>query len=57
MLVPDPRRITDEDLETILDEAGRLSGFEEIQSFLETKAEDRFSYYLFTSWNVPGGGA
>jgi hypothetical protein len=55
ILVPDPRKISDEELETILGKAGVLQDFEKLQTYLENESGDRFSYYLFTSWNVPGG--
>jgi hypothetical protein len=54
-LIPDPRNISDKEFEIVLQEAGQLVDFMELQSFLEKTSGNRFSYYFFTSWNVPGG--
>ena len=55
ILIPDPRKITDAELEEILAQTSQLERSDELQSFLETEAKDRFNHYFFTSWNVPGG--
>jgi len=55
VLVPDPEKITDEELAAVLEQAAGLKGLEELQGFLEKAATGRFKYYFFTSWNVPGG--
>ncbi len=54
ILIPDPRKITEIELDDILNQTSQFEELEDLQTFLQTNAKDRFQYYFFTSWNVPG---
>jgi len=57
IVVPDPRKISPEELEGIMDKAWDLPA-EAIQTYLEPyKNEGKLTPYLFTSWNVEGASS
>ena len=57
IIVPDPRKISREEVEEIMDEAWDLPP-EVIQDYLEPYERDGlFTQYVFTSWNVEGASS
>jgi len=57
IVVPDPRKISTEELDGIMEQAGSLSP-EELQKYLAPyQKEQRLTTFVFTSWNVKGGEA
>ncbi len=51
IIVPDPRKITNEEVEEIMTEAVQNEELEEIFKPLQEE-EERLDYYYFTNWNV-----
>jgi hypothetical protein len=57
IIVPDPRKITREEVDQIMEKAWELPP-EAIEAYLESyAAEGEFTPYVFTSWNVEGAGS
>ena len=57
IIVPDPRKISREEIDQIMDKAWDLPP-EAIQTFLEPyKNEGKLTPYVFTSWNVEGASS
>ena len=57
IVVPDPRKISTEELNGIMEQAGALDP-EELQKHLQPyQKEQKLMTYIFTSWNVKGGEA
>jgi hypothetical protein len=55
IVVPDPRKISREELDLIMEKAWELPP-ETISDYLEPySAEGKLTPYVFTSWNVQGG--
>jgi hypothetical protein len=55
IVVPDPRKITREELESIMKQAWQLPA-EAIEPYLAPyKSDGKLTPYVFTSWNVAGG--
>jgi hypothetical protein len=57
IVVPDPRQLSKDELNGIMEKAGALSP-EELQKYLQPyEKEQKLTTYVFTSWNVKGGEA
>jgi hypothetical protein len=57
IVVPDPRKISKEELNGIMENAGALTP-EELQKYLQPyQKEQKLETYVSTSWNVKGGEA
>lgn len=57
IIVPDPRKISREEIEEIMNKAWDLPP-EAIEAYLEPyENEGKFTPYVFTSWNVEGGSS
>ena len=57
IVVPDPREITREEVEQIMEKAWDLPP-EAIEAYLESYAQEgKFTPYVFTSWNVEGASS
>jgi len=51
IIVPDPRGITSEEMDTLAAQASQLEKTDELEAFLD-KEKGRVRYFLDTSWNV-----
>jgi hypothetical protein len=51
IIVPDSRKITKKEVNTLISEAMETTTVEELQPYL-SKEDDRIDVYMFTSWNV-----
>lgn len=58
VIVPDPRKMTQEQVSAMMSAAPHLTSTNALQRYLDAKRGDnRFEYFLTTSWNVPGPAA
>ncbi|HUX22849.1 MAG TPA: hypothetical protein VMW69_16555 [Spirochaetia bacterium] len=58
VIVPDPRKITDAEVNTMMQGAPDFTAAKQLTAYLEAKkGQDRFQYFFSTSWNVAGPGA
>jgi hypothetical protein len=53
IVVPDPRRITSKELDTLIARAAQIEKTDELKAFLDTE-KGRVRYFLDTSWNAKG---
>ncbi len=53
IIVPDPREISPEELDELMEKAYKQNSAEELTSFLNG-AKDKLRSFIFTSWNVEG---